>query len=147
MNVREVMTSNPICCLPGDTAQTAARMMCESNVGSIPVVSDRQSRKLTGIITDRDICCTLVAQGLDPVSTPVSEHMHRKPVACRPNDSIESCEQAMQRHQIRRIPVVDEQGCVLGIVAQADIALKHGSQQVSRTVSEISKPHGHWAAA
>lgn len=147
MNVREVMTSNPVCCLPEDTAQTAARMMCESNVGSIPIVSDRQSRKLTGIITDRDICCTIVAQGLDPVSTPVSEHMHRNPVVCRPDESVENCERSMQKHQVRRIPVVDERGCVLGIVAQADVALKHDSQQVSRTVAEISKSRGRWAAA
>lgn len=147
MNVREVMTSNPVCCLPQDTAQTAARMMCESNVGSIPIVSDRQSRKLAGIITDRDICCTVVAQGLDPVSTPLSEHMHRKPVSCRPSDSIESCAQSMQKHQVRRIPVVDEQGCVVGIVAQADVALKLGSPQVSRTVTEISRPSGQRAAA
>lgn len=139
MNVREVMSSNPVCCLPEDTAQTVARQMCQSNVGSIPIMSDRQSKKLTGIVTDRDLCCSVIAQGLDPATTPIREHMRKNPVACRPDDSLESCEQAMQRHQVRRIPVVDEQGRCVGIVAQADVALNRGPQQVSKTVAEISR--------
>lgn len=140
MNVRDAMTPNPVCCLPGDSAQSVARMMCERNVGSIPVVADRQSQKLVGMITDRDLCCSVVAEGRDPVSTAIREYMRKDPVSCHPEDSLESCEQAMQKHQIRRVPVVDQQGCCMGIVAQADIALKHEPQKVSKTVSEISRP-------
>src|SRR5215472_4501889 len=66
MKVKDVMTRNPVCCVPGDTAQRVAKIMCEHNVGSIPVVVDQQSQKLTGIITDRDLCCSIVAEGLDP---------------------------------------------------------------------------------
>lgn len=139
MNIREVMTSNPVCCLPEDTAQTVARMMCEADCGSIPVVTDRQSQKLTGIITDRDLCCSIIADGLDPVSTPIRKFMHENPVCCRPEEQIESAERAMQEHQVRRIPVVDDQGCCIGIVSQADIALKDDARQVSRTVAEISR--------
>src|SRR6185437_12783199 len=139
MNVREVMTSNPVCCLPEDTAQTVARQMCQSNVGSIPIMSDRQSKKLTGIVTDRDLCCSVVAQGLDPATTPIREHMHKNPVVCRADERVESAEHAMQKHQVRRVPVVDQQGSVVGIVSQADIALKHEPQQISRTVTEISR--------
>jgi CBS domain-containing protein len=139
MNIRDLMTLEPACCTPEDTAQTVARMMCESNVGAIPVVSDRETRKLTGIITDRDLCCSVIARGLDPASTRIREHMHHNPVVCRPGERVESAEHAMQKHQVRRIPVVNEQGCCVGIVSQADIALKHEPQQVSRTVTEISR--------
>jgi CBS domain-containing protein len=139
MNIRDIMTSNPACCVPEDTAQTVAKMMCDSNVGSIPVVTDRQSKKLAGIITDRDLCCSVVAKGLDPAMTSIREYMRTNPVACRPTEDVESCERAMQKHQIRRIPVVDQNGCCIGIVSQADIALKHEPSHLSRTVTEISR--------
>ena len=63
MKTREVMSENPVCCLPN--AQAVARMMCEQNIGLIPVVSDQQSKRLLGVITDRDLCCSIVARGLD----------------------------------------------------------------------------------
>ena len=140
MNVREVMTSDPVCCVPGDTAQSVAKIMCEHNVGSIPVVTDQQSRKLTGIITDRDLCCSIITQGLDPKNTSIQQYMRQNPVACRDGENLDSCEQAMQKHQIRRIPVIDETGRCIGIVAQADLALKDNPEKVSRTVAEISRP-------
>lgn len=145
MTVREVMTSNPVCCVPGDTAQSVAKIMCEHNVGSMPVVVDQQSRKLTGIITDRDLCCSIIAQGLDPKNTTIQKYMRMNPVACRDGENLDGCEQAMQMHQIRRIPVIDGDGRCIGIVAQADLALKDGPEKVSRTVAEISRPH-HMAA-
>jgi CBS domain-containing protein len=140
MKVREVMTPDPVCCVPGDTAQSVANIMCEHNVGSIPVVVDQQSRKLTGIITDRDLCCSIIAQGFDPKSTPIQRFMRQNPVACRDGENLDSCEQAMQKHQIRRIPVTDGDGRCIGIVAQADLALKDKPEKVSKTVTEISKP-------
>ncbi len=133
------MTSNPTYCLPEDTAQSVARSMGKANVGSVPVISDRQSRRLTGIITDHDLCCSIVAQGLDPATTAIREHMHKNPVVCRADERVDSAEHVMQKHQVRRIPVVDRQGSVVGIVSQADIALKHEPQQISRTVTEISR--------
>jgi CBS domain-containing protein len=140
MKVREVMTPDPICCVPGDTAQSVAKIMCEHNVGSIPVVADQQSRKLTGIITDRDLCCSIIAKGLDAKTTSIQKHMRQNPVACRDGENLDGCEQAMQKHQIRRIPVVDGDGRCIGIVAQADLALKDKPEKVSKTVTEISRP-------
>ena len=140
MKIKEVMTPNPACCVPGDTAQNVAIIMCEHNVGSVPVVVDQQSRKLTGIITDRDLCCSIIAQGLDPKTTPDQQYMRQNPVACRDGENLDGCERAMQKHQIRRIPVVDADGRCIGIVSQADIALKEKPEKVSKTVSEISKP-------
>jgi len=145
MTVREVMTPNPVCCVPGDTAQSVAKIMCEHNVGSMPVVVDQQSRKLTGIITDRDLCCSIIAQGLDPKNTTIQKYMRQNPVACRDGENLDGCEQAMQQHQIRRIPVVDGDGRCIGIVAQADLALKDRPEKVSKTVADISKPQ-HIAA-
>lgn len=139
MNVREIMTPNPECCLPEDSAQTVAPTMCQSNVGSVPVVTDRESRKLTGIITDRDLCCSVVAQALDPRAATIGHLMRTNPVVCRPDEELESCERAMQKHQVRRIPVIDEQGRCIGIVGQADIALALEPQHVYQTVAEISR--------
>jgi CBS domain-containing protein len=150
MKVREAMTFNPICCIPSDTAQNVAQMLRDNNVGSVPVVSDKQSRKLVGIITDRDICCSIVAAGFDTNTITIEEYMHSNTVTCRDGENLDKCERAMQEKQIRRIPVVDGNGIVIGIVSQADLALKDNPEKVSKTVSEISKPamkQGSTAAA
>jgi CBS domain-containing protein len=140
MKVRELMSPNPVCCVPTDTAQKVARVLCDSNVGSVPVVADPQSRELIGMITDRDLCCSVVANGLDPKSTPISKFVSTDPVTCREGENVEKCERAMQDHQIRRIPVVDGQNKVIGIVSQADLALKDRPEKVAKTVTEISRP-------
>jgi CBS domain-containing protein len=94
-----------------------------------------------GIITDRDLCCSVVAKGLDPKNTAIQSYMHQSPVACRDGENLDSCERMMQTHQIRRIPVVDGDGRVIGIVSQADLALKDKAEKVSKTVAEISRAH------
>ena len=147
MRIREVMSPNPVCCLPADSAQRVARMMCDHNIGSVPVVMDQESRKLVGVITDRDLCCSLVADGLDPKSTTIEKFMTLNPVTCHEEEDVENCEGLMQEHQIRRIPIVNAGDSVIGIVAQADLALKDKSERVSKTVAEISKPTEPSAAA
>src|SRR2546422_71784 len=147
MKIREVMSPNPVCCLPADSAQRVARTMCDHNIGSVPVVMDQESRKLVGVITDRDLCCSLVADGLDPKSTTIEKFMTLNPVTCHEEEDVENSEGLMQEHQIRRIPIVDAGGSVIGIVAQADLALKEKSERVSKTVAEISKPADPSAAA
>ncbi len=118
------MSADPVCCTPNDSAQNAAKMMCARNIGSIPVVLDLQSRTLVGMITDRDLCCAIVAHGLDPKATRIQEFITYNPVTCRDGENVEKCERLMQDHQVRRIPVVDAENRVIGIVAQADLALK-----------------------
>jgi CBS domain-containing protein len=147
MKIREVMSPNPVSCLPTDSAQRVARIMCERSIGSVPVVMDQASRKLVGLITDRDLCCSVVADGLDPKTTTIETFMSLNPVTCQESDDIEHCEHLMQEHQIRRIPIVDAKGGVIGIVAQADLALKDKSDRVSKTVAAISKPEKPSAAA
>ena len=140
MKIREVMSANPVCCLPTDSAQRVARVMCDHNIGSLPVVMDQESRKLVGVITDRDLCCSVVADGLDTKTTTIEKFMTLNPVTCREEEDLENCERLMQEHQFRRIPIVDAKDGVIGIVAQADLALKDKSERVSKTVAEISKP-------
>src|SRR5215813_2247227 len=139
MKIREVMSADPVCCLPTDSAQGVARVMRDHNVGSIPVVMDQNSRRLVGVITDRDLCCSVVADGLDPKGTAIEKFMTLNPVTCREGENVEICERLMQEHQIRRIPIVDADDRVIGIVAQADLALKDKPERVSKTVAEISK--------
>lgn len=140
MKVREAMTPDPICCLPTDSAQKVAKMLCEHDVGSIPVVDDSQSRRLLGMITDRDLCCSVIAAGLDPKSITIEKFTSVNPVTCREGENLDHCESLMQEHQIRRIPVVDGEGRVIGIVSQADLALKDKPEKVAKTVAEVSKP-------
>ena len=147
MKIREVMTSTPVCCVPEDKAQAVAQIMKERNIGSVPVVVDTQSQRLAGIITDRDLCCFIVAGGLDPKTTTIEKFITREVVVCREGENLDACARLMQEHQIRRIPVVDGEGRLIGIVAQADIALKDKPEKVSKTVAEISKPKSSLIAA
>jgi CBS domain-containing protein len=147
MKIKQVMSENPVCCLATDSAQAVARMMCERNIGSIPVVSDQQSKQLLGMITDRDLCCSVVAGGLDPKITPIQKFITSNPITCRDGENIDKCEQLMQKHQVRRVPVVDGQNHVIGIVSQADLALKGKPERLPKTIAEISKPTRTSAAA
>jgi len=118
------MTKNPVCCLPNDTVKKAAKLMKRENVGSIPVVEDEKTRKLVGIVTDRDLALRIVAKGLDVKSTKVESVMTRKVVTCHAEDDLQKALDAMSGHQLRRIPVVDNDNKILGIIAQADVATR-----------------------
>lgn len=104
MNVESIMTKQPICCSPSDTVQKVAQMMKQHDVGAIPVVSDLISKKLVGIITDRDVCVSAIADGKDPHTTPIAGYFTKTVITCSPEDSLEACEQKMKQHRIRRIP-------------------------------------------
>lgn len=138
MKVSDVMTKNPVCCRLTDTAQEVAKILRDEDIGSVPILSE--GGKLEGIITDRDMCCTIIAEGLDPRTTSINNYVTRNPLACRADDNLDDCERAMQKNQIRRIPVVDDQQRCVGVVSQADLALREEPQKVKQTVAEISKP-------
>jgi CBS domain-containing protein len=151
MRIKDIMTKDPTCCLPSDSAQHAASIMRTENAGVVPVVQDRQSRRLGGIVTDRDLCMTVVAEGRDPNSVKVEQCMTKKLVTCRPDGTLETVTTLMQENQIRRVPVVGENGELVGIVALADIvergkvkaAQTHETlKQVSAPTEEPSKPRG-----
>src|SRR5512134_1230412 len=98
----EVMTKNPVCCLPIDTAAKAAQLMKRDNIGSIPVIENEQTKRLVGIVTDRDLALKIVAEGLDAESTKVEAVMTHKVVTCRAEDDLQKALDAMAEHRLRR---------------------------------------------
>jgi len=124
MKCSEVMTKDPNCCVPTDTAVEAAQLMKSENVGPIPIVNNKDEKKLEGIITDRDLVVNLVAEGRDPRDTRVSDVMTSGVKTCRANDDVKDAIELMEEYQIRRIPIVDDDDRLVGIIAQADIATR-----------------------
>ena len=120
----EVMTKSPVCCLPNDMVVNVAELMNSGNIGSIPVIENEQTKKLIGIVTDRDLALKIVAKGLDAKSTKVEAVMTRKMITCRADDDLLKALDAMAEHQLRRIPVVDAEHKIVGIIAQADVATR-----------------------
>jgi CBS domain-containing protein len=136
----EVMTKNPVCCLPNDMVAKAAELMKNDNIGSIPVIENEQTQKLVGIVTDRDLALKVVAEGRDAKSTKVEAVMTRKLVTCRADDELQKALDAMADHQLRRIPVVDNDNKILGIIAQADVATRvNQPEKTAAMVKEISQ--------
>lgn len=121
---RDVMTKAPVCCQPGDSITDVARIMKQEDVGSVPIVESAESRKLGGIITDRDIVLNIVADGRAPDSATVKEAMTPNPVSCREDDDVDFAVKLMKERQVRRMPIVDAAGRLAGIIAQADVATR-----------------------
>jgi CBS domain-containing protein len=141
MTCSDVMTKDPACCVPTDSASRVAKIMKTENVGSIPVCESRQSRRLIGIVTDRDLALHVVAEGRDATGTLVQDVMSKEPISCSPQDNLQMALDAMQSHQVRRIPVVDRGGQLIGIIAQADIATRYDDpKKTAETLEEISRP-------
>jgi CBS domain-containing protein len=134
------MTRNPVSARPDDTVASVARLMKENDIGPVPIVDDNKSKRLVGIVTDRDLAIKVVAAGRDPQTTPVKEVMTTNVITCRDNDDIETALDAMSTQQLRRIPVVDDGNMLLGIIAQADIATRMDSpEKTGEVVKDISE--------
>jgi len=140
MNCEELMTKDPVCCVPGDTVQKAAELMRAENIGPIPVVLDNESKTLVGILTDRDLALRVVAEARDVNTTTVNDVMTTGTVSCRDDDDLREALYAMEQYQIRRIPVVDKNERIIGIIAQADVATRlQSTAHTAEIVEEISK--------
>jgi CBS domain-containing protein len=136
----EVMTKNPVCCLPNDTVTKVAQLMQRDNIGSIPVIEDEKTHKLAGIVTDRDLALKVIAKGQDAKSTKVEAVMTRQVVTCRAEDDLQKALDAMAKHQLRRIPIVDNDNRIVGIIAQADVATRlNQPEKTAEMVKEISQ--------
>lgn len=136
----EVMTPNPVYCLPTDTVTKVAEQMKSENIGSLPVIENEDTQKLIGIITDRDLALKLIAEGRDVKSTKVEAVMTRKVVTCRADDDLQRALDAMAQHQLRRIIIVDPLYKVLGIISQADVATRvNRPEKTAEVVKEISQ--------
>lgn len=143
MKAREIMSKNPTCVTPETTLVDAARLMKDENIGVVPVVESSTSRRLVGMLTDRDIAIRAVADGRDGATTSVGHIMTADVRTSAPDDSVNDVMKLMGTEQIRRIPIVDENGDVVGIIAQADIVLEaNDDKKAERTVEKISEPSG-----
>jgi CBS domain-containing protein len=138
MQVQDIMTSNPASCTPEASLQEVARMMADCDCGEIPVV-DAQRRPV-GVVTDRDICLRAVAKGQDPTRMAAREVMSSPVYTVKTDDDVQAICAQMEEHQVRRVPVVDAQGALCGIVAQADLARELGGKAAGRVVRDISQP-------
>lgn len=129
---KDVMTANPSVCREENTIYDVVRVMNREDCGVVPVVDEED--RCVGIVTDRDICLKLVLDHLDPDDTAVSEVMTSEVVSCKEDDDIERVIDLMEKKQIRRIAVVDDNECIVGIISEGDIAR---SEDANPLVSEL----------
>ena len=142
MKAQDIMTKNPACVTPETRIQDAARMMKDQDVGIIPVVEAQSSRKLIGVITDRDIAIRVVGEGKSGSDSSVRDAMTTGVRTSAPGDNLNDVMELMGREQVRRVPIVDESGNLVGIVAQADILREADDKRAEKTVEKISQPGG-----
>jgi CBS domain-containing protein len=145
--VRDLMTQSPACCTPQTPINEAARMMLENDCGLIPVVDNLQDLRLVGVITDRDIVLRIVARDLDPAGAMVHQAMSEEVGTLGPDASLDQCVRLMTDRMVRRVPIVDDRGALIGIVAQADLARASTAQpeledELAEMVEEVSEPAG-----
>jgi CBS domain-containing protein len=138
MSVQSIMTPNPVCCTPSTSLQQVARLMLDNDCGQIPVVAEGGSRRPIGVVTDRDIVVRLVAQGRDPGQATAIDAMSTPCVTVGLDTSVKECCEVMESSQIRRVPVVDAQGELCGIVSLADVAMSGQDAKTVAVVKEVS---------
>lgn len=142
MKARELMTPNPQVCTSDDRIVDAARMMRDYDIGSLPVVENTGQNRLIGIVTDRDLVVGPLADEL--FTATVGDAMTPNPLTVRVSDDVSAVERVMKEAQVRRIPVVDDTGSIVGMIAQADLALDDSAasdREVGKVVEEISRPN------
>jgi CBS domain-containing protein len=138
MSVKTVMTENPACCTPSTLLSDVARLMVENDCGEIPVVEDMGTRKLAGVITDRDITTRIVATGRNSAEAKAMDCMTTPCVSVTAESTLETCCEVMETNKIRRVPVVDGKGGVVGIVALADVVRTANAATTQSVVKEVS---------
>ena len=137
--ITDVMTPIPQCCTPDDSIIEVARVMEQHDVGVVPIIESQDTRRVIGVITDRDIVLRVVAQGRDPNEiVSLRDFMTNEIVSVRPDADILHAEECMKEHQIRRVLVVDENGSIVGIVTMADLARATGETQLGDTEKAIT---------
>lgn len=143
MRIQDIMTKDPSCVTPDATVREAAQLMSREDVGIVPVVDGQSDKRLVGVVTDRDITIRCVAEGKDG-SCRVRDVMSTDDLAtCSESDDVDAVMQAMRTEKVRRIPIVDERGSLVGIVSQADVVRKaRDGQSAEKTVERISEPGG-----
>jgi CBS domain-containing protein len=135
------MTKDLVYSHPTDTVDDVAKQMKKEDIGPVLIVEKGdQGKRLVGIVTDRDLAIKVVGEGRDPKKTKVKDVMTTKVVTCRADDDVQNAMNAMAQYQLRRNPVVDEYGMLVGIISQADVATRVDEpEQTAEVVKEISQ--------
>ena len=141
MKNSDIMTKDLVYSLPSDMVSDVAKLMKDEDIGPVLIVDDsHDGKRLVGIVTDRDLAIKVVGEGRDPKSTRVEDVMTGSLVTCRADDDVENAMRAMAQNQLRRIPVVDDSGQLVGIISQADVATRlNEPQSTAEVVKEISR--------
>jgi len=139
MKVDDIMTPGPACCTPDTPLRDVARMMVEHDCGEIPLVQNPDEARLLGVLTDRDIVCRTIARGMNPLELTAGDCMSHPAVSVMSGTSLEECCRIMEAQQIRRVPVLDANGVIRGIVSQADIATSGSNARTAHLVKEVSE--------
>ena len=143
MKAQDIMSKDPTCVTPDTKLADAARLMKTENIGVVPVVESESSRRLVGVLTDRDIAVRAVAEGRDGASTSVGHIMTSNVRTSSATDSVADVMDLIGREQVRRVPIIDERGVLVGIISQADIVLEaKDDKRAEKTVERISQPTG-----
>jgi len=144
MLVSDIMTLDPNCCTPEFTAQEAAVQMRQWSTGVLPVVADMAGRKLVGIVTDRDLCLGVVAAGRVPAHVTVGECMTREAVSCAAGQPVARALNIMREQRVRRLPVVDSSGRLLGVISLTDMIryAELPDADIVAAVARITEPRG-----
>jgi CBS domain-containing protein len=142
MKIQDIMTRDPSCVTSDASVREAAQVMKREDVGIVPVV-EQSGRRLVGVVTDRDIAIRCIAEGKDGTCR-VRDVMSTDDIAtCRESDDVDNVMDAMRTEKVRRIPIVDERGSLVGIVSQADVLRKTSdTSRAGETVEQISEPGG-----
>jgi CBS domain-containing protein len=140
MQVRDIMTPDPVYCTRQTSLTDVARMMVTHDCGIVPVVENTDTKKLVGVVTDRDMVCRTLAQGRDPITLAAGDIMSSPVVTVFPETSVEECAETMGQNQVRRVPVLDHDGVCCGMVSQADLALHAPVEETAEVVKDVSQP-------
>lgn len=136
MLIKNLMTPHPTCCDPNDTIDTVAKLMLEHDCGEIPVCD---GNALIGVVTDRDITCRAVATGKPVLTVPVRDVMTRNVYSVDQNEKIEAALDLMGEKMVRRLPVVNQMGMIVGIISLADIIAKARMLKVALMMRSLAK--------
>lgn len=147
MQVKDVMTADPACCTPETPLTEVARMMVDNDCGEIPVVEAQGSKKPVGVVTDRDIVIRTIAENINPLELTAADCMTTPVVTVLADLPAEECCRTMEEKQIRRVPVVHDNGDIIGIVALADVARHSETSVAGDLVKEVSEPTKSASAA
>src|SRR5437870_9715916 len=137
MQVKEMMTTDPACCTADTSLPEVARMMVDRDCGEIPVVENTSSKLPIGVVTDRDIVCRTIANGLNPLDLTAADCMSKPIVTVTSDMSLEECCRIMEEKLIRLVPVVDDRSSCVGIIALADISLDTRKNEAGHVVNEV----------